>query len=79
MYILGRSISQGRKAGIDSALGIAAGVMIHTTFAAFGLSLIIARSAFAFGLVKYMGAIYLTYLGVKMFFTKAHSLKIDNK
>lgn len=66
MYILGRSMSQGRKAGIYSALGIVTGVLFHTTFAAFGLSLIVARSATAFNLIKYAGAVYLGYLGVKM-------------
>ena len=70
MYILGRSIAQGRKAGIYSALGIVIGVLCHTTLAAFGLSLIVARSATAFNLIKYAGALYLAYLGIKMLLTK---------
>src|SRR5258708_20164295 len=78
MYILGRSISQGKKAGIYSALGIATGTLFHTTFAAFGLSLIIARSSMAFNLIKYIGAIYLAYLGLKIFITKPQThLKLD--
>jgi RhtB (resistance to homoserine/threonine) family protein len=66
MYILGRSIAQGKKAGIVSVLGISTGALIHTVFAGFGLSVIIAQSPFAFNFVKYLGAIYLCYLGIKM-------------
>jgi RhtB (resistance to homoserine/threonine) family protein len=73
MYILSRSISQGKKAGIFSVLGIVTGTLFHTTFAAFGLSLIIAKSAMAFNLLKYVGAIYLAYLGMKMILSKSES------
>jgi RhtB (resistance to homoserine/threonine) family protein len=73
MYILGRSISQGQKAGIYSALGIACGCCIHVMFAAFGLSIIIAQSQLAFNTVKYLGAAYLFYLGVKMLLDKSKS------
>ena len=65
MYILGRSISQGKKAGLFSALGISSGALIHTIFAALGLSMILTQSATAFNIVKYLGAIYLIYLGIK--------------
>jgi threonine/homoserine/homoserine lactone efflux protein len=70
MYILGRSIAQGRKAGIYSALGIATGCLVHTLLAAFGLSMIIAQSQLAFDIVKYAGSVYLGYLGVKMLLAK---------
>lgn len=70
MYILGRSISQGRKAGVLSALGIATGALVHCVFAALGLSLILAKSALAFELVKYAGAGYLIFLGIKMLLSK---------
>jgi threonine/homoserine/homoserine lactone efflux protein len=73
VYILGRSISQGRKAGIYSALGIVSGVFFHITLAAFGLSIIVAKSALAFNLIKYTGAIYLGYLGIKMWVTKSET------
>jgi RhtB (resistance to homoserine/threonine) family protein len=66
MYILTRSISQGRRAGIYSVLGITTGGLIHTILAALGLSIILAKSAFAFNTVKYIGVAYLVYLGVKM-------------
>ena len=78
MYILGRSIAQGKKAGIYSALGIVTGILCHTTFAAFGLSLIVAKSALAFDLIKYSGAVYLTYLGIKMIAQKK-TLLMDTK
>ena len=66
IYIVGRSVSQGRRAGLLSALGIASGSVIHTLAAAFGLSAILATSAQAFVVVKLVGAAYLGYLGIRM-------------
>ena len=66
IFILSKSMAQGRKAGIISALGIAAGSVVHTLLAAFGLALIIAESPYLYNLVKYAGAIYLVYLGYRM-------------
>ena len=66
LYIVGRSLSQGRRAGLLSVLGIASGSVIHTFAAAFGLSAIVATSAQAFLIVKLAGAPYLAYLGVRM-------------
>lgn len=71
-YILTRSIAQGRYAGILSALGISTGGIVHTVAAAFGLSLILSQSAFAFHCVKFAGAAYLVYLGIRAFFSSAH-------
>jgi len=65
-YILGRSIAQGRDAGVASALGIGVGSIFHTCAAALGLSAILATSAFAFVAIKLLGAIYLIFLGIKM-------------
>lgn len=65
MYILGRSISQGKKAGIMSVLGISSGSLLHTLLASLGLSIILAQSIVAFNIVKYVGAAYLIYLGIK--------------
>jgi RhtB (resistance to homoserine/threonine) family protein len=83
MYILGRSISQGKKAGIASVLGISTGSLIHTLLAGLGLSVIIAQSPFVFNVIKYLGAIYLCFLGVKMLFNSANAdfnvQKIDEK
>ncbi|MDO6742513.1 MULTISPECIES: LysE family translocator [Polaribacter] len=71
MYILGRSIAQGKKAGILSALGISTGGIFHIIFATLGLSIILAKSATAFEIVKYLGAAYLIFLGLKTIFKKA--------
>ncbi|MDN3667515.1 LysE family translocator [Algibacter miyuki] len=70
MYILGRSIAQGKKAGILSALGISTGAVFHIIFATLGLSIILAKSATAFEIVKYLGAAYLIFLGLKSIFKK---------
>ena len=66
LYIVTRSVAQGRAAGLWSVLGIASGSGVHTLAAAFGLSAILATSAHAFTIVKLAGAAYLVYLGVKM-------------
>ena len=66
IFILSRSIAQGKQAGIMSVLGIATGSIIHTTLAAFGLSVIIAKSIIVFTIIKYAGALYLVYIGYKM-------------
>ena len=66
LYILSRSIAQGRRAGVLSVLGITSGSFVHTFAAAFGLSAILATSAKAFLIVKMAGAAYLTYLGLRM-------------
>lgn len=65
MYIVGRTVTQGRTAGLMSALGINVGCLVHIFLAAFGLSAILATSAAAFAVVKYAGAAYLIYLGVQ--------------
>ncbi|MDA1120764.1 MAG: LysE family translocator [Bacteroidetes bacterium] len=70
MYILGRSMTNGRRAGILSALGISTGSLVHTVFAALGLSVILVESAFAFNLIKYLGAGYLVYMGIKSILEK---------
>ncbi|HET6994966.1 MAG TPA: LysE family translocator [Chitinophagaceae bacterium] len=70
IFILTKSIAQGRKAGILSVAGIATGSLIHTTLAALGLSIIIAKSIVAFTIVKYAGAVYLLYIGFKMIFER---------
>ena len=64
MYILARSVAQGRRAGLLSALGIGSGVLVHTLAAALGLSAILAASSWAFAAVKVAGAAYLIDLGV---------------
>lgn len=77
IFILTRSIGQGKKAGIISALGIGTGSIIHTILAAFGLSIIIAKSILLFNIIKYAGAAYLLYIGFKML-TQKKPLNTDN-
>ena len=72
IYVASRSISQGIKAGIISAVGVFLGCFVHITAAVFGLSIIIMKSAFLFELIKYVGAAYLIYLGIKAFTTKSN-------
>jgi RhtB (resistance to homoserine/threonine) family protein len=66
IFIISRSMAQGKKAGFMSVLGIATGSLIHTTLAAFGLSMIIAKSILVFSIIKYAGAAYLLYIGYQM-------------
>jgi threonine/homoserine/homoserine lactone efflux protein len=65
MYIVTRSVEAGRKAGLASVLGVETGTMIHVAAAAFGLSALLASSAVAFEIVKYVGVAYLVYLGIR--------------
>jgi len=66
LYVLARTLAGGRREGVLSAIGTFLGGMVHVLAAAAGLSMILARSAMAFALVKYVGAGYLCYLGVLM-------------
>jgi threonine/homoserine/homoserine lactone efflux protein len=65
LYIVARSVDQGRSAGLVSVLGVHLGSLVHVTAAAVGLSSLLVSSAVAFGVVKYAGAAYLIYLGVR--------------
>ena len=65
IYIVSRSLAEGRSAGIVSALGIQTGGLVHVLAAAIGVSAVLASSAVAFSVVKYAGAAYLIYLGIR--------------
>lgn len=78
LYILTRSIAQGRQAGLVSVAGIMSGCVVHVLAAAFGLSLILSTSATAFFLVKAAGALYLIFLGLKTLFTKTPIFETGN-
>jgi threonine/homoserine/homoserine lactone efflux protein len=70
IYIVTRSLDQGRMAGIVSTLGIGVGTLFHIIAAALGLSAILVSSVLAFNIVKYAGAVYLIYLGIQKFLSK---------
>jgi threonine/homoserine/homoserine lactone efflux protein len=65
LYVLGRSIGQGRTAGIVSALGIGAGILVHMVAVALGLSALLREVPAAYDAIRYAGAAYLLYLGVR--------------
>lgn len=69
-YVVARTVSGGRKEGLASCIGTGVGGMFHVLGAAGGLSLLVAQSAGAFNLVKYLGAAYLVYLGVRILLRK---------
>jgi threonine/homoserine/homoserine lactone efflux protein len=70
LYIVARSVDQGRRAGVVSALGIAVGGLVHVAAATVGISSLVVSSARAFELVKYAGAAYLIVLGVRRLLTR---------
>src|SRR6188768_2920103 len=73
-FILGRSIASGRPAGIAAALGVSAGTIVHTCAAALGLSALLATSPYAFMAVKFAGAAYLLYIGVRALLSRANGV-----
>ena len=64
-FIVSRSVSEGKTAGIATAIGMQVGVLFHILLAAFGLSAILLKSALVFQIIKYIGAGYLIYLGIQ--------------
>jgi len=68
LYVLARCLAGGKREGVLSALGTFLGGMVHVFAAALGISIILAKSAAAFAVVKYVGAAYLCFLGVRMIF-----------
>jgi threonine/homoserine/homoserine lactone efflux protein len=71
LYILGRTLSQGRASGVTAAFGVSAGTAVHSIAAALGVSAIIAASDAAFTVMKLIGAAYLVYLGIGLWRTDA--------
>lgn len=65
LYIITRSVAQGKRAGLASVLGIELAGLVHAIAAALGLSALLLTSALAFSIVKYLGAAYLIYLGIR--------------
>ncbi|MBL8309752.1 MAG: LysE family translocator [Burkholderiales bacterium] len=77
-YVVARTVAGGRSEGLASCLGTGVGGMLHVLAAARGLSLIVAQSALAFNLVKYVGAAYLIYLGIRLLLRKDEALPIES-
>jgi threonine/homoserine/homoserine lactone efflux protein len=75
IYVTTRGISEGNRAGVVSAFGISAGLLIHTLFAAFGLSAIIQTSRLAYTIIKYLGAGYLIFIGIKAILSKTKNVE----
>ena len=71
LYIVARSVEQGRAAGLVSVLGIHLGTIVHITAAAVGLSALVVSSALAFAIVKYLGAAYLVWIGIRTLLARA--------
>lgn len=79
LYVIARSSGQGIRAGIISALGIGAGCIVHIIAAMVGLSALIAQSAVAFDIIRYVGAAYLVYLGIKSIVNKRKRAHVNSQ
>jgi threonine/homoserine/homoserine lactone efflux protein len=77
-YVVARTVAGGRSEGLASCFGTGMGGMLHVLAAALGLSLIVAESAVAFSVVKYLGAAYLIYLGLRLLLRRDDAFKIDH-
>lgn len=74
LYVIGRSLGQGRRAGVVSALGIFCGCLVHIIAAAVGVAALLRSSPLAFNVVRYAGAVYLVYLGARMLLARPSAL-----
>lgn len=79
IYVLTQGITKNKKAAIITSLGLATGLIVHTSFAAFGISVIFQTSQLAFDIVKYLGVMYLLYIAYQAFKYRNKSLSIDKK
>ena len=77
LYIVARSLTQGRLAGVVSMLGIQTATLVHVAAAALGLSALLMSSAIAFGIVKYVGAAYLIWLGLRALFAQSRAAEAE--
>lgn len=77
IYVLTQGITKGKKAAIITTLGLATGIIIHTTAATFGISVIYQTSKFAYDIVRYMGAIYLLYIAYLIFKNRAEVVNLS--
>ena len=77
LFVITRSLSYGTKAGIFAALGIGVGCFVHIFASVIGLSLIIRQSEFLFNLIRYAGAAYLIYIGIRSFLEKPSTMLVN--
>lgn len=77
-YVVARTVSGGRSEGLASCLGTSLGGLVHVLASSIGLSLLIAESAMAFNLLKYIGAAYLVYLGIRILRSKEKQVAISS-
>ncbi|WP_420548380.1 LysE family translocator [Curvivirga sp.] len=78
IMVMSRGLGQGSKAGVIAALGISIGLMGHTILAALGLGAILTTSELAFAILKYIGAAYLFYIGIKLILSGSHHLETED-
>ncbi|AWB34309.1 LysE family translocator [Orrella marina] len=78
-YVIARTIAGGRTEGLASCAGTAVGGMVHVLAAAAGLSIVLAKSAVVFGVLKYLGALYLLYLGVRILLKRNETFSIRSQ
>ncbi len=77
LYVITRSVSQGRRAGLVSVVALSAGALVHVAAATAGLSAVLLTSATAFGVVKTLGAAYLIYLGIRALVSRPQRADVD--
>lgn len=73
------SLRYSRRAGIYTALGVSISLLIHATYCILGLAIVISQSLLVFNVIKYLGAGYLIYIGIKGLFAKRETVKLDEK
>ena len=78
VLVMSRGMTQGAKAGIATAAGVSTGLLVHTILAALGLGALLMSSEIFFTLLKYVGAAYLSYLGIKLIFSPVQKFKLEN-
>ena len=76
-YVVARTVAGGRSEGLASCFGTALGGLLHVVAAALGLSLIVAQSALAFNVIKYLGAVYLVYLGIGLLLRRDRGFTVE--
>lgn len=79
IYVLTQGITKGKKAAFITTLGLASGLILHTSAAAFGISMIFKTSEIAFNIVKYFGAIYLLYLAYMIFKHREEKINLSSQ